>query len=245
LFCRSNSVEKIDQCVWFNTSILRLAERTRRPIWAEVEAWLYHFAFQWESLGSGRSGRTEKLPYLLHFHARDPFTERNLILILNGRDPRRYLQAESRTVLPDANMGKFWSALKWKLFANFRYICSIYTAMWHILRPFGIFVVILIYFSRFGTLYEEKSGNPGLERCGGVPMLSTAFFVQNKIYLWCSGLTAASPLVSLILKDSNKAELKYRNPDLFFTGGILIHKYAIVHMLVHSDTRDAKTWNQK
>jgi hypothetical protein len=41
-------------------------------------------------------------------------------------------------------------------------------AIWNIWQPFGIskghlvnFVVILVYFSRFGTLYQEKSGNPG------------------------------------------------------------------------------------
>jgi hypothetical protein len=35
-----------------------------------------------------------------------------------------------------------------------------FTAIWYILWPFGTFLVILVYFSRFGMLYQEKSGNP-------------------------------------------------------------------------------------
>jgi hypothetical protein len=42
-------------------------------------------------------------------------------------------------------------------------------AIWSILRPFGIFVAILVnifhghlvHFSSFGILYQEQSGNPG------------------------------------------------------------------------------------
>jgi hypothetical protein len=33
------------------------------------------------------------------------------------------------------------------------------TAIWYILWSFGIFYGHLVYFSRFGMLYEEKSGN--------------------------------------------------------------------------------------
>jgi hypothetical protein len=36
-----------------------------------------------------------------------------------------------------------------------------FTAIWHILRPFGIFYLLLVHFTRFGMLYQEKSGNPG------------------------------------------------------------------------------------
>jgi hypothetical protein len=60
----------------------------------------------------------------------------------------------------DPNLGKFWSVLQWKLLVNFVAIRSI-------LLPFRIFygllvyfVVILAYFSRFGMLYQDKSGNP-------------------------------------------------------------------------------------
>jgi hypothetical protein len=33
--------------------------------------------------------------------------------------------------------------------------------IWDILWPFGTFCGHLVYFSRFGMLYQEKSGNPG------------------------------------------------------------------------------------
>jgi hypothetical protein len=43
------------------------------------------------------------------------------------------------------------------------YVHTYFTAIWDILLPFGIFYGYLIYFSRFGMLYQEKSGNPGFE----------------------------------------------------------------------------------
>jgi hypothetical protein len=33
-------------------------------------------------------------------------------------------------------------------------------AIWYYLWPFGIFYGHLVYFSRFGILHQEKSGNP-------------------------------------------------------------------------------------
>jgi hypothetical protein len=35
-----------------------------------------------------------------------------------------------------------------------------FTAIWHILWPFGKFYGYSVHFSSFGTLYQEKSGNP-------------------------------------------------------------------------------------
>jgi hypothetical protein len=35
-------------------------------------------------------------------------------------------------------------------------------ATWYILRPFGIFMVIWYIIHRFGMLYQDKSGKPGL-----------------------------------------------------------------------------------
>jgi hypothetical protein len=60
------------------------------------------------------------------------------------------------------NLGKFWMCLQWKMLVYFM-------AIWSILRPFGIFcgrllyfmVICKVYFSRFGMLYQDKSGNPG------------------------------------------------------------------------------------
>jgi hypothetical protein len=52
-----------------------------------------------------------------------------------------------------------------KFYSQFAYL----TAIWPILWPFGIFcghfgifVVILVYFSSSGNLYQVKSGNPTL-----------------------------------------------------------------------------------
>jgi hypothetical protein len=36
-----------------------------------------------------------------------------------------------------------------------------YTVLCYILCTFGIVCGNLVYFSRFGNLYQEKSGNPG------------------------------------------------------------------------------------
>jgi hypothetical protein len=69
--------------------------------------------------------------------------------------------------LPDSifsknlNLGRFWRVLKWKIMVNLIAIGSI-------LLPFGLFYCHLVYFmviwytyfSRFGMLYQEKSGNP-------------------------------------------------------------------------------------
>jgi hypothetical protein len=57
------------------------------------------------------------------------------------------------------NLGNFWKVLKWKVLVYRIAIC-------YILWPFGIyyghfvyFVVVWYIFSRFGRLYEEKSGS--------------------------------------------------------------------------------------
>jgi hypothetical protein len=44
--------------------------------------------------------------------------------------------------------------------AHFVYFAPI----WYILWPFGIFHGYLAYVSRFGMLYQEKSGNPAYRR---------------------------------------------------------------------------------
>jgi hypothetical protein len=75
--------------------------------------------------------------------------------------------AEFQTKNP--NLGKFGRALQWKMLAYFMNI-------WNSLRPFLIFYghlvllvfiwnifIHLVYFSRFGCLDQEKSGNPAQE----------------------------------------------------------------------------------
>jgi hypothetical protein len=41
-----------------------------------------------------------------------------------------------------------------------------FVAIWYILWPFSIFYFYLVHFSRFGMLYQEKSGNPSNELFG-------------------------------------------------------------------------------
>jgi hypothetical protein len=53
-------------------------------------------------------------------------------------------------------LGTFWRALEWKMLVFFQSILNI-------LRPFGVFygnLVIAYIFSRFGMLFQKKSGNP-------------------------------------------------------------------------------------
>jgi hypothetical protein len=38
-----------------------------------------------------------------------------------------------------------------------------FMAIWNILRTFGIFYDLLVHFSGFGIMYQEKSGNPSLK----------------------------------------------------------------------------------
>jgi hypothetical protein len=63
------------------------------------------------------------------------------------------------------NLGKFWRVLQWKMLVYFM-------AIWPTVRPFGIFCDRLEYLraiyyiftiSRFGILYQEKSGNPAFQ----------------------------------------------------------------------------------
>jgi hypothetical protein len=75
------------------------------------------------------------------------------------------------------DLGKFRRVLQWKMSVNYVYAHYIglfydylvyFVAIWYILWPFGIFCghlayllyVHLVYFSRFGMLDQEKSGNP-------------------------------------------------------------------------------------
>jgi hypothetical protein len=59
------------------------------------------------------------------------------------------------------NMGKFWRVLQWKMLVYFMDTWSISQSL---VIFYGHSVHIargnLVYFSRFGILYEEKSGNP-------------------------------------------------------------------------------------
>jgi hypothetical protein len=71
------------------------------------------------------------------------------------------------------NLGKFLWVVRWKMLVYFMTIWSILlsigifcrhlvyvVAIWYLLWLFGIFLVIWYIFPVFGTLYQEKSGNP-------------------------------------------------------------------------------------
>jgi hypothetical protein len=65
----------------------------------------------------------------------------------------------------NSNLGKFWRDWQWKMLVYFMTIGSI-------LLLFALFCGHLVYFMaiwyilpRFGMLYQEKSGNPGLSSC--------------------------------------------------------------------------------
>jgi hypothetical protein len=56
------------------------------------------------------------------------------------------------------SLGKFGRALQWNMSAYF-------VVIWSILWSFGIFYGELVYYSSFGILHQEMSGNPVL--CNG------------------------------------------------------------------------------
>jgi hypothetical protein len=59
-------------------------------------------------------------------------------------------------------MGKFWKDLECKRFVHILYVhLEQIMVLWYILWPFGNFLAIWYVFPRFGTLCQEKSGNPG------------------------------------------------------------------------------------
>jgi hypothetical protein len=62
----------------------------------------------------------------------------------------------------NSSLGQFWRVLQWKMLVECMVICSI---LWPFDTCYGLsvyFVVIWYSFPRFGILYQEKSGNPGL-----------------------------------------------------------------------------------
>jgi hypothetical protein len=65
-----------------------------------------------------------------------------------------YFQTKNR------NLGKFWRILQWKILVYFLAIWSIFRPFGIcILWPFGAFYGHLVYFPRFGMLYQEIYGN--------------------------------------------------------------------------------------
>jgi hypothetical protein len=82
------------------------------------------------------------------------------------------------------NLGKFWRDLDWKMLIYFM-------AIWNILRAFEIcyahwirFLLIWYIFSGFGTMYREKSGNPGqCHKINSCLVLQRNSVVNNRVFV--------------------------------------------------------------
>jgi hypothetical protein len=59
------------------------------------------------------------------------------------------------------NLGKFWSALDWKMFIYFMATCNISQILDIFYDHMVHFLFIWYIFSVFGIMYQEKSGKPG------------------------------------------------------------------------------------
>jgi hypothetical protein len=87
----------------------------------------------------------------------------------------------------DPNLGKFRWALEWN-----RLVFSV--VIWNILRPFGNLVAIWYISPRFGTLCQEKSGNPGLASAELWPRSYQALFhLQVQRAIFTSGFFESGP----------------------------------------------------
>jgi hypothetical protein len=60
-------------------------------------------------------------------------------------------------------LGKFWRVLQWKVLVYFMDTWSILRYLVIFYGHLVYFVVIYYIFSHFGILYQEKSGNPGMQ----------------------------------------------------------------------------------
>jgi hypothetical protein len=59
-------------------------------------------------------------------------------------------------------MGKFWRALGWKIFMYFMAVWNILQTFWIFYGHLDILCSFCTFFSGFGIMHQEKSGNPGL-----------------------------------------------------------------------------------
>jgi hypothetical protein len=83
------------------------------------------------------------------------------------------------------NLGKFWKVLQWTMMVFLGPFCLFYGQMVYLLSGQLVctFYAHLIYFSRFGMLYREKSGNPAWDvnrvarRFNSIPKNSNFLFI--------------------------------------------------------------------
>jgi hypothetical protein len=62
------------------------------------------------------------------------------------------------------NLGEFWRVLQWKMMVYFMDTWSILRSFVRFYGHLVQFVIIWYIFSRFGILFQEKSGNPDVNR---------------------------------------------------------------------------------
>jgi hypothetical protein len=107
----------------------------------------------------------------------------------------------------NSNFGIFWRVLEWIMLKHSEY----FTAIWYIIRPFGIYYGHLVYFTaiwyilwpfgicnmrvfcisppRFGILRQEKSGSPGCQRRLKLHVLSIQpieYITKHKKVILCA-----------------------------------------------------------
>jgi hypothetical protein len=73
------------------------------------------------------------------------------------------------------NWGKFRRALDSKIY---------FMSIWNILRTFGTFCVDLVHFCDFGTMYQEKSGNPDGRKLNLLALVpqTLRYALRNKVF---------------------------------------------------------------
>jgi hypothetical protein len=91
------------------------------------------------------------------------------------------------------NFGKLLRVLQWKMLVYFMAIWSIFNTIWHILWPFGISSLVLVHFTNFGMLYQEKSGNPAAETTGRRQMAGKNFFAKKGFIRYLGRADAGLP----------------------------------------------------
>jgi hypothetical protein len=82
---------------------------------------------------------------------------------MHARDQNQPSVQEQRCQIlkqKNPNLGKFWKVLQWKMLVFVTAILSILRPKWYNFVHYAKFCAHLVYFSRFGMLYREKSGNP-------------------------------------------------------------------------------------
>jgi hypothetical protein len=68
-----------------------------------------------------------------------------------------------------------------------------FTVIWNISWPFGNVVLTWYIFRHFGTLCQEKSGNPGMFE---ISFAQKNLMPNEKSHLWLSGILLGNPEIS-------------------------------------------------